>query len=334
MVLNFFVLIPLFNYIYWLLIWARRRTLTLFKKSSSEPLTQPLTAAPRPPTARRILFEYAFDYRDLALDGRHWRAQFGGSSSPNAPKMGAYICCGPRLYPFFRFVLAGFASALFAFRFIQFESQHDRSWTLMIYFDSWVLLISFIYFSLAFILTALATCTEGAESSGTPVVIWFVWAVYGALLPASILNCFLFALVANSYSVVGLISGQTGNQSNLSMAFDITGQCGTALIVLIDSWVNRQPYYATFHAFAGALCCWGYMLFNVVYVLTGGRNELDMPYIYRALNWRATNLQHFVTPGKITLLELFALLPLFNALYWCMLWARRRARVAAKQSAV
>ena len=38
-------------------------------------------------------------------------------------------------------------------------------------------------------------------------------------------------------------------------------------------------------------------------------------------------------PG-ITLIELFIFVSLFNTLYWCMLWARRRARVAAKQSAV
>ena len=73
------------------------------------------------------------------------------------------------------------------------------------------------------------------------------------------------------------------------------------------------------------------------YVLTGGLNERGLPYVYRALNWAtAHNLEQFVTPGKITVCELFFFVPLFNALYWCMLWARRRARVAAtnKQTAV
>ena len=69
-------------------------------------------------------------------------------------------------------------------------------------------------------------------------------------------------------------------------------------------------------------------------VLTGGLNENGLPYIYRAWNWLTPSLERQVTPGAVTLLELFAFLPLFNALYWCMLWARRRARVAAKQSAV
>ena len=106
-ILNFFFAVPFINYLYWLLIWARRRTLTLYKSKGSSEMTAPLNSSPaRPPTARRILFEYTQDFRDLALDGRHWRAQFGGSSSPKSPKMGAYICCDANFYPWFRIVLA------------------------------------------------------------------------------------------------------------------------------------------------------------------------------------------------------------------------------------
>ena len=46
---NFFIGIPIFNFLYWLLIWARRRTLTLYKKAA-EPLTITITSPRLPRT--------------------------------------------------------------------------------------------------------------------------------------------------------------------------------------------------------------------------------------------------------------------------------------------
>jgi hypothetical protein len=46
LILNFFVLIPVINWVYWLLIWARRRTLTIYKKAA-EPMVSALTNTPR-----------------------------------------------------------------------------------------------------------------------------------------------------------------------------------------------------------------------------------------------------------------------------------------------
>ena len=61
-----------------------------------------------------------------------------------------------------------------------------------------------------------------------------------------------------------------------------------------------------------------------------GVNEQGQPYIYRQLPWRAESVDAFLSTGQVVLLEVFLLLPIANALYWCMLWARRRARVDAK----
>ena len=106
-------------------------------------------------------------------------------------------------------------------------------------------------------------------------------------------------------------------------------------MALLDAWINRQPYYATYHSFWGMLFCWGYLIFNISFVMAGGDTGTNFPYIYPALNWRsAGDLSHFLTPGKMIIVEVLAFVPLFNSLYWCMLWSRRRARVAAKQSAV
>ena len=205
--------------------------------------------------------------------------------------------------------------------------MHERWWTLMLYFENWVLLLSVFYFSLSFLLTTFAVCTEGAESSSTPLVVWIVWAAYGALLPAALLNSLMFVFVTTRYSVTGL-SNVTGTER----VFDIAGNYATVTIVLLDAWINRQPYYATYHGFIGCLTSWGYLAFNITYVLTGGTNEAGQPYIYRAFNWLTPHMERHVSAGRLVLLECFCILPLFNALYWCMLWARRRARVAAKHS--
>ena len=148
------------------------------------------------------------------------------------------------------------------------------------------------------------------------------------------------------------------------------------MLVLIDAWINRQPYYATFHAFVGMAFCWGYLLFNLAFTLAGGTDEAGNPYVYSQLWWRPTtadavsrffstgthspgtnlycvfaslvswrygpsrHLQRIppracvCAAGKIVIVEILILAPIANALYWCMLWARRRARVAAKQSEV
>ena len=64
---------PLTNYLYWLLLWARRRSATLYKSSDAADPRQP--KAQQAVASRRFLFEYQADFRDVSLDGRHWRAQ-------------------------------------------------------------------------------------------------------------------------------------------------------------------------------------------------------------------------------------------------------------------
>jgi len=331
LILDFFLVVPIFNWLYWLLIWAKRRTLALALKKTNEPLTSPLTAAPRPPTERRILFEYKYDYRDLALDGRHWRAQFGGSSSPKAPKMGAYICCDATFYPGFRLVLAGFAIAVLALRIGEYEQQHASWPTLFLYFENWVLVLAAVYFTLAALLTVIATFARGAESSMTPIFVWLVWAAYGGLLPAALCNAIVWPFLVTGFTLSGISSY---NEDAINQLFDLVAVYGIFLVTLLDAWINRQPYYATFHSFVGAAVVWGYLIFSIVWVALGYTNDQDEPYLYRAMNWKQSNLDAWITPGKLVVIEVFGFIPIFNALYWCMLWARRRARVAAKQSAI
>ena len=70
-----------------------------------------------------VAYEWKVDRRDLVLDGRHWRELYGGSIG-DAPKLGAYVCCGPSMFMFFRLLTAATAIAIFGLRLVR---THDRA---------------------------------------------------------------------------------------------------------------------------------------------------------------------------------------------------------------
>jgi len=245
--------------------------------------------------------------------------------------MGAYICCDATFYPFFRVALAGFAVCFLGVRLGQFHDAGHPLEDLFLYFENWTLALASFYFSLAAVLTTYVTCTPGSEASSTPIIVWIVWAAYGALLPATILNALMFIFITKRYSISG---AQVSSGDDLDRIYDVIDVYGILVMTILDAWINRQPYYATFHSVCGVFMCWGYLLFNIIFVGLGGTNETGDHFIYRTLEWRFRSLDQFITPGKVTVVEFFFFIPFFNMLYWCMLWARRRARVAAKQSAV
>ena len=146
----------------------------------------------------------------------------------------------------------------------------------------------------------------------------------------SIANAFVYILLAQGRSS----HNESGPGSGRTAVFDFSTVYGTLFLVLLDAWINRQPYYASFHGLMGVGACWSYLGFNVLYVLCGGTDEYGRPYLYPATAWKASTLESWVHPGKLLFLELMLLVPVANLLYWCMLWARRRARVAVKQSQV
>merc|ERR1711924_144434 len=155
------------------------------------------------------------DYRDLGLDGRHWRAQFGGASNPNAPKIGAYVCCDATFYPGFRLILAGLTITVLAMRVGEFDTwEADIGATaieFLLYFEHWVLILAVLYYSLAASLTLFATLTVGAESTRAPLLVWLTWAAYGALLPAALLNALVFPFVM-PYNFQFLPDGELASQ--------------------------------------------------------------------------------------------------------------------------
>lgn len=253
-------------------------------------------------------FEYRADVKDLELDGRHWRELFGGATGSGA-KMGAYIVCGPVAYVFFRILMALMSCGILGWSFAVVASTSTFGyWGL--YFTNWVVALAAIYFTLAACLTTYAVCTTGHESKRTPILVWLCWVFYGMLVPAAEIGFLIYWLV--------IFDG-------VFHAFSLVATAGTLVMVLLDMWVNRQPYYYSFHACFGVTICLCYLIFTVVYWAAGGTDSFGNPYIYRSLYWNRP-----MSAGKLVMMILLVIFPCFNALFWFLIWARRRVLVAAK----
>ena len=265
-------------------------------------------AAPGPDVAaREDGWDVRADTEDLALDGKHWREQFGGAVG-DGPQMGAFVLLGPMGFVAFRLLLALGAGFIFGFVLVQERGVPFRYW--WIYFEHWVLLLGLVYFVLAALLTAQAVLTPGPIEERTPALVWLCWAAYGMLLPASQVLLLAYMLV--------LHDGEW-------KAHWVCNNLALPAMVALDAWVNRQPYYATFHGSLGLLLCWGFFAFSLLHWHTGGTNEFGDPYIYWALCWGRA-----MSPGKLLLTLLFLLYPLFTFLFWMVVWARRRLLLTTK----
>jgi len=342
--INLYTAVPLVNLFFWVLLWARRRALVAPRSKSEKGRgsifggsTSSLLDQPRVTLSRRVFFEYAADDRDLAHDGRHRRAQFGGSSG-RSPKMGAYVCCGPLVFACVRIVLFIVAAGVCAVRFIEFKDQYPSSSLLyiMLYYENWVIVLAATYFLLAAILTTAATCLSGAESVTTPLLVWAVWAAYGALLPSAIIQALTYMIGVLEINGDAPTPGGAHLQppttfGGASVWFDLGATLTILVIVLLDAWINRQPYYATFHAFLGVTFNYAYFLFLCLYSALGGTNALGHTFIYGQFDLSTGTIGTVLQPSLLCFTEALLLVPALAAMYWCALWARRRAMIAAKQ---
>ena len=212
--IDYFVMVPLFNLLFWTFLWARRRT-----AASAKPVLGRVPGAPHlallgsvhpTPTPSRRFFEMAADRRDLSLDGRHWQAQFGGSSG-RGPKMGAFVCFGPMLFALVRLAFAVGAVGFFCLRLAEFGKQYDGRWGgALIYFENVTLLISMLYFVLAFVLTAAAALATGAEASAAPKMVWVTWALSVSASPPLRVHRRVCCRVCRHCHVAPLPSAVTG----------------------------------------------------------------------------------------------------------------------------
>ena len=213
-------------------------------------------------------FEYRADFKDLELDGRHWRELFGGASG-GGKKLGAFCCCGPMAFVFFRVLMAALAISILVHTLVYVVTDVGLGFY-MIYFTNWVVVVNALYFTLAAVTTLMAVCTEGPEADGTPPFVWLTFLLYGMLLPGSLIGALMYWFVVFD---------------GVFYAVSIEATAVLFAMVVLDVWVNRQPYYYAFHGVAGAVLSMGYLLFTVIYWAAGGEDPNGFPYIYRALNW-------------------------------------------------
>lgn len=94
---------------------------------------------------------------------------------------------------------------------------------------------------------------------------------------------------------------------------------------------RASPYKLAKRFVYNRSCCLGDMRFPAVPMW----NKMYKYDLFTAIcARRQLNWDQYMSAGKLLMLQLFLLLPYFNALFWSVVWARRRARVVAKLGAV
>jgi len=237
----------------------------------------------------------------------------------DAPQLGAYICCPPTAYVLFRMLTACTVICIMTLRLIY--AFDGVSW--LLYFNHWVTILAAFYFTLAAFLSFAAVFTDGRATSGPPFPVTVCNIAYGMLVPAAAVSALASGLVFYDYNT--LFEDATKGITDVGTTF------GICALVWADLVVNRQPYYASFHALLGCLTCWGYIAFTVAYYFTHGTDSIGHPYIYPQLSW-AVPLRGggSVTGGKLLAMNIFLLAPTFNYMYWFLVWARRRVILSSK----
>ena len=196
-------------------------------------------------------------------------------------------------------------------------------WSWLLYFNHWIALLATFYFTLAAALSFVAVHTSGGATSGPPMAVVFCNLAYGGLVPGSIVSALASGLVFYHWS--DLFDDANKGITDCATTF---GLCGMALLDLI---INRQPYYASFHALAGCLLCWGYAIFTITCYFTDITDAVGHRYIYPELAW-AVPLRGggSVTGSKLLAMNIFLVTPLLNYGYWFLIWARRRVFLSTK----
>ena len=258
--------------------------------------------------------EWNIDAQALATDGQYWRSVYGGSRLV----LGG-LRCEPSLWVVFRLLAATCLGILFYLE----EDLHPFNQDWMRTFGHWTLIVQTAYFGLSAGLTTAAACSNAPGiARTTPTIVRITELCYGIVLPASLISFLIQLLIQFSQekwcvSRIEIHIAHTGTECIYTAA--------ALILVAIDTGFSRQPYYASFHALAGVFFSWGYLLYNVLWEVLGGRNLHGQTYIYRCLDW-SYPLQGggHNAAGKMMFLNLFIVIPVANYLYWLLIWARRR----------
>jgi len=195
----------------------------------------------------------------------------------------------------------------------------------LLYFNHWVVILAAAYFTLAVLLSFAAIYTTGRASSGSPIVVSICTILYAALLPSAIVSALASGLVFYTYDTMWLTTDVA-----IVSATDCASTFGILALVWLDLVANRQPYYASYHALIGCVFVWAYLIFTIIAYFCGMTDSDGHRYIYSYLAWGVPLREGgSVTGAKLLLCNLFIITPLFNYLYWFLVWARRRVHTSA-----
>ena len=195
-----------------------------------------------------------------------------------------------------------------------------------------MLVLACIYLVLVCVLTARATCLQGAVAHSTPAFVWIAWSLNGMLLPFALCVALLYPCLGASAGANAYDDFRHHDFRDPAVVFEWVCVYGTFALLYLDAFLNRQPYYASFHGFLGVGFCWSYLLLLILYPLLGGTNEENQPFIYEQWPQSAwSSLGQVFTAAKVVTVEVFLFVPTLHALYWCSIWSIRRARVAARK---
>ena len=149
-----------------------------------------------------FLGEIELDRQQLATDGQHWRAVYGG-----ARLVLGCMRCSPSTFVVFRLFLLVLTVGAFCFE--AWLHPMDVYWFLK--FEHWTLLLMLIYFSFVSILTIGAACTRAPGiARTTPGLVRLTEIAYGALLPAAIVNFLVMFVVEYCYRAHCISAATTG----------------------------------------------------------------------------------------------------------------------------
>lgn len=211
------------------------------------------------------------DRLDFELDDTKWKEAFG---KPDG-LLGGWRCIPSSLFFEMRMtiMLLWLAAVIWSvYDFVGVHGHSFRYWP--IYLTNCSCVLELVYFAFGSYTTFQAIFGNVPDGLGkqTP---WFASATWlmGSLAPT--IGVMVFVL----YWVLVYTPRPEGPEP---LAVMMHG--GNVVLLLLDLLLCRQPYYLA-HVYVPVIFATLYVLFTYVFYALGGKNEIGLPYIYKAVDW-------------------------------------------------
>jgi len=170
-----------------------------------------------------------------------------------------------------------------------------------IFLTHWMLTIQTIYFWLIWWTSRQADLMESGvkpKSAEMPCYAKTAWVLQDIAIPGTFLVFVLYwALVVPTKTEPPTLISYFTHGVNF-------------LVMLVDVYVSRQPYYLLHGIYIGILGLL-YLLFTYIYYVAGGTDCNGNRYIYAALDWSDPG-----STSTLAVILLFIVLPVINIIFW------------------